>query len=174
MTHSTASTLRTPRRSLLVALGVGSLLASSVAAATAETCSSPSGSNEYSALLGRYIAAYNAHDTSSFGEIFTTTYWQRSGRNPPGLVAHIENARRLFAALPDLHLVVEDRIFGGEKIVARCLYTGTQRGRFLGVEPTGKEIKFGTIDIWRVENGKLAEHWDQVDFAGILQQLRSP
>jgi predicted ester cyclase len=43
---------------------------------------------------------------------------------------------------------------------------------FVGVEPTGKKVKFGTIDIWRVEDGKLAEHWDQVDFAGILKQLK--
>jgi predicted SnoaL-like aldol condensation-catalyzing enzyme len=29
----------------------------------------------------------------------------------------------------------------------------------------------GTIDIWRIENGKFAEHWDQVDFAGLQRQL---
>jgi predicted ester cyclase len=124
------------------------------------------------ALLERYVAAANAHDTSSFASIFTDTYLQRSGRSPPGLAAQIENARRLFTALPDLHLAIEDRIFGGDKIVARCTYTGTQNGKFLGVEPTGKQIKFGTIDIWRVEGDKLAEHWDQVDLAGILKQLR--
>jgi predicted ester cyclase len=124
------------------------------------------------ALLERYVAAVNAHDTRSFANIFTDTYLQRSGRSPPGLAAQIENAQRLFTALPDLHLAIEDRIFGGDKIVARCAYTGTQNGKFLGVEPTGKQIKFGTIDIWRVEGDKLAEHWDQVDLAGILKQLR--
>jgi predicted ester cyclase len=123
-------------------------------------------------LLERYVAAVNAHDTSSFASIFTDAYLQRSGRSPPGLAAQIENAQRFFTALPNLHLVIEDRIFSGDKIVARCTYSGTQSGKFLGVEPTGKQIKFGTIDIWRVEGGKLAEHWDQVDFAGILKQLR--
>jgi predicted ester cyclase len=124
------------------------------------------------ALLERYVAAVNAHDTSSFASIFTDTYLQRSGRSPPGLAAQIENAQRIFTALPDLHLVIEDRIFGGDRIVARCTYTGTQSGKFLGIEPTGKQIRFGTIDIWRVEGDRLAEHWDQVDFAGILKQLR--
>jgi predicted ester cyclase len=142
------------------------------AALAAEDCASPVDIAASSALLDRYIAAVNSHDTSSFAEIFTETYLQRSGRNPPGLAAHIESARRLYAALPDLHLVVDDRIFGGDKIVGRCTYTGTQHGTFLGIEPTGREIKFGTIDIWRVEGGKMAEHWDQVDFAGILKQLR--
>ena len=162
----------TNRRTLLAGFAAGAILAPAMAARAATGCPSAE-RTAASALLDRYIAAYNAHDTSSFGEIFTETYLQRSGRNAPGLAAHIESARRLFAALPDLRLVVEDRIFDGDKIVARSSYTGTQRGPFLGVEPTGKEIRFGTIDIWRVEGGKLAEHWDQVDFAGILRQLRA-
>jgi steroid delta-isomerase-like uncharacterized protein len=123
-------------------------------------------------LLERYIEAYNAHDTSSFDQIFAENYLQRSGRGPSGLAAHIESAKRFFTALPDLSLVVEDRIFADDRIVARCTYSGTHLGVFVGVEPTGRKLKFGTIDIWRVEGGKLAEHWDQVDFAGILKQLK--
>ena len=89
------------------------------------------------------------------------------------LAAQIENAKRFFAALPDLKLTIEDRIIEGDKIVARCTYSGTQLGVFLGVPPTGKWITFGTIDIWRVEEGKFAEHWDQVDFVGVLKQLKA-
>ena len=163
----------TNRRTLIAALGASSFLMPDMAALAADDCAPSTEGAAASALLDRYSAAVNAHDTSSFAEIFTEAYLQRSGRNPPGLAAQVENARRLYAALPDLRLVVEDRIFGGDKIVARCSYTGTQRGTFLGIEPTGREIKFGTIDIWRVEGGKLAEHWDQVDLAGILRQLRA-
>jgi predicted ester cyclase len=163
----------TDRRTVLAGLGVSSLVMPTTAAFAAPNCASSTESAANSALLDRYIAAVNAHDTNSFSDIFTQTYLQRSGRNPPGLAAQIENAQRFFAALPDLQLAVEDRIFAGDKIVARCTYTGTQRDTFLGVAPTNKEIKFGTIDIWRVEDGKLAEHWDQVDFAGILKQLRT-
>jgi predicted ester cyclase len=164
----------TERRTVLglAALGAGVLLIPAAPAHAAADCTSPSDATANAALLDLYLAAVNAHDTSSFANIFTDTYLQRSGRGPSGLAAQIENAQRFFTALPDLHLVIEDRIFGGDKIVARCTYTGTQSGKFLGVEPTGKQIKFGTIDIWRVEGGKLAEHWDQVDFAGILKQLR--
>jgi predicted ester cyclase len=162
----------TERRTVLglAVLGAGALLIP--AAHAAADCASPSDATANGELLDRYLAAVNAHDTSSFASIFTDAYLQRSGRSPPGLAAQIENAQRFFTALPNLHLVIEDRIFSGDKIVARCTYSGTQSGKFLGVEPTGKQIKFGTIDIWRVEGGKLAEHWDQVDFAGILKQLR--
>ncbi len=162
----------TNRRTLLVAIGTGSLL-SPATMARADECPGSADQAKNAALLDRYVAAINAHETASFSEIFTETYLQRSGRSPVGLAAQIDNARRFFNALPDLHLVVEDRILSADKIVARCTYTGTHRGTFVGVEPTGKQIKFGTIDIWRVEDGKLAEHWDQVDFAGILKQLRN-
>jgi predicted SnoaL-like aldol condensation-catalyzing enzyme len=40
--------------------------------------------------------------------------------------------------------------------------------------PTGKQVTIKTIDIWRVEGGKLAEHWDVIDIAGIRQQLAPP
>jgi predicted ester cyclase len=161
----------TSRRMLIAT--VGSLLLPGTVAQAVD-CPASTDRTTNSDLLDRYVAAYNAHDTRSFPEIFTETYLQRSGRNPAGLAAQIDSARRLFNALPDLNLVVEDRIFGGDKIVARNTWTGTHRGAFLGIEPTGKQIRFGTIDIWRVEDGKLAEHWDQVDFAGILNQLRNP
>jgi predicted ester cyclase len=42
-----------------------------------------------------------------------------------------------------------------------------------GIAPTGRKISFATIDIWRVECGKLAEHWDLVDTVGLQKQLRS-
>jgi len=159
----------TDRRTLLAALAAGPLLAPAVARA-ADACT---GANDaaLAALLDRYVAAANAHDTSSFPTIFDENYMQRSGRSPNGLAAQTANAQRLFTALPDLHLAIEDRIFAGDRIVARCTYTGTQKGTFLGIAPTGKAISFGTIDIWRVAGGRLAEHWDQVDFAGIRKQL---
>jgi hypothetical protein len=80
----------------------------------------------------------------------------------------IKGLRNIF---PDLHLTVEDRIFGGDKIVARNTWTATHRGAFLGIEPTGKHVTFTTIDIWRVVGGKLAEHWDVIDIAGLQKQL---
>src|SRR3954469_18988563 len=50
-----------------------------------------------SALLDRYVAAVNAHDTSTFGDIHAENYIQHSGRSPSGLAAQIENFRTIFA-----------------------------------------------------------------------------
>lgn len=125
-----------------------------------------------SALLDRYVAAINAHDTSTFGDIHTENYIQHSGRSPNGLAAQIENFRAIFARMPDVQVRVEDRIIQGDKVVARMAFSATHSQPLQGIAPTGKRFTLRTIDIWRIENGKLAEHWDVVDYAGLQKQLR--
>jgi steroid delta-isomerase-like uncharacterized protein len=125
-----------------------------------------------SSLLDRYVAAVNAHDTGPFPELFTETYIQHSGRSPSGLAAQVENFRRLLASMPDLRLQVEDRIIAGDKVVARNTYSATHTQTIRDIPPTGKAFAFRTIDIWRVENGKFAEHWDLTDVAEALNKLR--
>jgi predicted ester cyclase len=117
------------------------------------------------------VAAINALDLSAFPAIFTESYIQHSGRSASGLPAQIENAQRLHATWPDIHMQVEDRIIDADKVVARCLYAGTHSQTVRGFAPTGRKITFATIDIWRVEGGKFAEHWDLVDVAGMEKQL---
>jgi predicted ester cyclase len=124
------------------------------------------------ALLGKYVAALNARDTSSFPEIHTESYIQHSGRSASGLAAQIENFRGIFGRMPDLQVRLEDSIFAGDRIVARMSYAATHTQPLAGIAPTGRRFTLRTIDIWRVEDGKLAEHWDLVDFAGLQRQLR--
>jgi predicted ester cyclase len=112
------------------------------------------------ALFERYVAAVNDNDDALRRQVFAEPYIQHGG---------IKGLRDIF---PDLHLTVEDRIFGGNKIVARDTWTGTHRGAFLGIEPTGRQVTINTIDIWRVAGDKLAEHWDIIDTAGLQKQLR--
>jgi len=162
------------RRDVL-AMGV---LAGAVVAATSwrahagEACpSGDTGADGSAALLERYVAAVNAHDTSSFPELFTEGYIQHSGRSPSGLAAQIENFRRIVATMPDVQMRVEDRIIAGDRVVARNTYSATHTQPIRGVPPTGKPFTFRTIDIWRVENGKFAEHWDLTDAGEVMRQL---
>ena len=125
-----------------------------------------------SALLDKYVAAVNARDTASFGDIHAENYIQHSGRSPNGLAAQVENFRTIFARMPDVEARVEDRVIQCDKIVARMALSATHTQPMQGIAPTGRRFTLRTIDIWRVENGKLAEHWDVVDYAGLQKQLR--
>jgi steroid delta-isomerase-like uncharacterized protein len=165
----------TTRRDALAAatLGAAALLMRAGSAAAAGDCRTSADAEAAAlALLDRYVAAANSGDTGDFPNIFAEDYIQHSGRSPSGLAAQVANAERLRAALPDRHLVIEDRIVGGDRLVARCTYTGTHRGAFRGFAPTGKVLTIRTIDIWRIANGRLAEHWDVVDFADVEKQIR--
>jgi predicted ester cyclase len=163
----------TNRRNLFTfaALGTAAAIAPLRVLHATDGCSSSLASSPNAAILDRYVAAINALDLSAFPAIFTESYIQHSGRSASGLPAQIENAQRLHATWPDIHMQVEDRIIDADKVVARCLYAGTHSQTVRGFAPTGRKITFATIDIWRVEGGKFAEHWDLVDVAGMEKQL---
>jgi len=163
----------TTRREMTVAAGLGG--ATLLAAARREAFGAGDGATDPAAaraLLDRYVAAVNAHDTSVFAEIFTQSYIQHSGRSPSGLAAQVENFRRIIASMPDVRMTVDDRIVEGDKIVARTTYSATHTQPLRGIAPTGKAFTFRTIDIWRIENGKFAEHWDLTDAAEVIGKLR--
>ena len=151
----------------------GTTVATSARRAWAEGACPPgdAAAGASAALLDRYVAAVNAHDTSSFPELFTDTYIQHSGRSPSGLAAQIENFRRIMTTMPDVRMRIEDRIIAGDRVVARTTYSATHTQTIRGVPPTGKAFSFRTIDIWRVENGKFAEHWDLTDAGDVIRQL---
>ena len=50
-------------------------------------------------------------------------------------------------------------------------YYGTHQGEFLGVAPTGRKIQFETVDVMRVHNGKITEHWGVANLFSLMQQL---
>ncbi len=66
---------------------------------------------------------------------------------------------------------IEDEITEGDKVVARVVMHGRHVGEFLGKEPTGNEFATKQIHIWRLEDGKMIEHWSVRDDLGQALQL---
>jgi predicted ester cyclase len=54
---------------------------------------------------------------------------------------------------------------------ARVAFRDTHRGEFQGIPPTGKEVAFTGIEVNRVRDGKVEEHWVELDLLGVLQRL---
>ena len=75
------------------------------------------------------------------------------------------------AAMPDMDFLIEDLFAGGDRVGFRVKIRGTHTGTFLGVAPTGKQIEVTAIDIARLENGKIVDHWGEMDMAGLMRQL---
>ena len=92
-----------------------------------------------------------------------------------GLPPTREGVRILFGALraafPDLVVDIHEQIGEGEKVVTRKTFSGTHRGDFMGVPPSGNRIAFEVIDILTVRDDKIREHRLQMDQLGLLKQL---
>jgi len=69
----------------------------------------------------------------------------------------------LLSGFSDYRAEIQMIIAEGDMVVARVEWTGTQDGPFQGRPATGNKLRFSTADFFRVENGKLVEHWDVVD-----------
>jgi ketosteroid isomerase-like protein len=96
--------------------------------------------------------------------------WERR-RLPPNREAGKMLFKMFATAAPGYH-VIEDLIAEGDKVVARLKAYGTHEGELMGIPRTGKQIEMSGIVIWRIADGKIVEHWAQIDVAGLMQQLR--
>jgi predicted ester cyclase len=89
-------------------------------------------------------------------------------QGPDGLRETVSWLRGLWGPM---HADVEDEICEGDKVVARVTMHGRHLGEFLGTAPTGKEFGAEQIHIWRIEDGKVIEHWSVRDDLGQALQL---
>ncbi len=76
-----------------------------------------------------------------------------------------------YEAFPDLKHTFEDQIAEGDKVVTRLTFRGTHQGAFQGIPATGKKIAVEATVIDRIVDGKLVEHWSNLDSLGLMQQL---
>jgi steroid delta-isomerase-like uncharacterized protein len=127
------------------------------------------------ALVGRLVEEiFNQRDMSVIDKIFSPDFVENE-ELPPGIPPGREAPRAMFSmlhnAFPDFKATIEQLIAEGDKVVLLMTWTGTQGGEFLGIPPTGKRISINVIDIIRVADGKIVEHWGVMDSAKMMQQL---
>lgn len=94
---------------------------------------------------------------------------------PPGIPPGREAPKVLFSmlrsAFPDLKATIEHLIAEGDKVVLHMTWTGTHKGEFMGIPPTGKGISITVMDILGIAEGKFVEHWGVMDSMAMMQQL---
>jgi steroid delta-isomerase-like uncharacterized protein len=129
---------------------------------------------ENKALIRRWIEAYNERDLQAEAEVLAPDYVAHVPAAPgplEGLEAWRQFSGSFAEAFPDIRLTVEEIFSEGEMVAARVAFRGTHRGEFQGIPPTGKEVAFTSIEVNRVRDGKVEEHWVELDLLGLMQQL---
>lgn len=123
---------------------------------------------ENKAIVRRWIEAYNKRNLD-FDEFIASDYVDHTNQvNRDGLKQLFDIGLK---AYPDWHETIEDIIAEDDKVWVHLSYTGTHKGEFMGLAPTGKKITSKAVDIYRIVNGKLAEYWNVTDNVNILKQI---
>lgn len=74
-------------------------------------------------------------------------------------------------AFPGYQLTAEEMIAEGDLIFVRTRFEGTHDGDLMGIAPTGKPVTIEIALTYRIENGKIVDHWMLADQLTMLQQI---
>ncbi|OFX15561.1 hypothetical protein A3K71_01485 [archaeon RBG_16_50_20] len=110
---------------------------------------------------------------SLLGDFVSESYVEH---NPtPDQSVGIEGVRRhiqlFFTVFSDTEYRLEDIVAEGNKVVARWTLSGMHSGDFLGMPPTGTRIETSGIDIYYLQEGKIKEHWHEMDMLRLMTEL---
>ena len=131
-------------------------------------------SEENKDVVRRWIEAYNERDLEAEAAVLAPDYVAHVSAAPgplEGLEAWRQFTVPFTEAFPDLRLTIQDIAAEGDTVAARVAFRGTHRGEFQGIPPTDKEVAFSSMEFNRVMDGKVEEHWVELDLFGLMQQL---
>ena len=118
----------------------------------------------------------NKRNFEIMSELFTPNYSFSSplGIEIKGADGFKEGMVRFSNAFPDIHCRIDDMFAEGDKVATRYTMTGTFKGEYMGVAPTGKKFEIIGILITCWVDGKEVKAWESRDMLGFYQQLRIP
>jgi steroid delta-isomerase-like uncharacterized protein len=104
-------------------------------------------------------------------DLVAVDFHNHEAPDSPGPEGFKATARWLRRAFPDYHAEVHELVADGDLIVGRLTVSGTHQSDFMGMPATGRSFSVQHLHMYRVEEGKLAEHWACRDDLGQLAQL---
>jgi len=114
----------------------------------------------------------NEHNVNGINHLFAPDF--RHHFKPPvrpGLEGFKDVGRMMNTAFPDVVVTEEDLIAGDDKVVERSSAIATHRAPLMGEQPTNKEVRWTEIHIYRIRDGKIAEHWVEFAMLELLKQI---
>ena len=129
---------------------------------------------ENKAIVRRYLdEAWTKRNVNIIDELMAPDYARYlPGQDKPlDREAQKQRIASFHKAMPDMVFIVDDLFAEGDRVVFRITLRGTHQGTFMGVAPGGKQLTVTAIDIARLENGKIVDHWGQMDMLGLMRQL---
>ena len=129
------------------------------------------GIEEHKAVVRRFVGEVFVQGNGQaidelVAEDFVGHTWGNADRE--GLKAAM---RRVAQGLADVSFTIEDLIAEGDRVAVRLTASARHVGDFMGLPATGRSYEIGEIHVFRLRDGRIAEHWHQYDQLGMLRQL---
>jgi ketosteroid isomerase-like protein len=126
------------------------------------------------ALVTKTFDELNKKNADVYQELYAPEYrWHFPSNNPKGMTRDEESGfvKLLWAGFPDIHWKIAEMFAHRDMVVVRFTNTGTHKGEYQGLLPTGKSFESGGIWTARIKDGKLVEVREEADVLGWMQQL---
>jgi predicted ester cyclase len=127
------------------------------------------------AVSRRWIDVFNERDDAAEADVRAQDYVAHAPASLEPTPLDSEAWTRFLAGFvegfPDLQLTVEDAVGEGDLVAQRIHFAGTHTGEFQGLPPTHRKVEFSGLELNRFVDGRVAEHWFQLDSLTLLQQL---
>jgi predicted ester cyclase len=124
---------------------------------------------EHRSLYLSYLEHCNARDLERMASFYTSTI--KVNEVPVGPAAGAAQFEHLFSAFPDWHWEVRNLVVDGDHIAVHFAVTGTHRGAFQEIEPTGPRVTTSEFTFYRLEDGKFAQVWGLADMDAVMRQI---
>jgi predicted ester cyclase len=126
------------------------------------------------AVIRRFVEeVQNNQDWAAYDELNDPGFVNLSA--PPGAPADREGGKfalqALASAYPDAVVTIDDMFAEGDAVITKKTFTGTNEGEFMGVPATGRPVTLQYVDIMRVRDGRIIDHWNVMDQLSWMIQL---
>ena len=119
-----------------------------------------------------YDKVFRQHDLNAVERFMHGDYIQHNPDADQGSRGFIEFHSGFFAAIPDHCATIIQLVAEGDLVYVYNRITGTHTGPgFLDHPPTGNKIEYDVVDMFRLRDGKLCEHWDVADTRALFSQV---
>ncbi len=126
------------------------------------------------AVVRRFIEeVQNKKNMDAFDELNAEDFVNLSA--PPGMPTDRAGGKMFLggflSAFPDSEVTVDDMIAEGDRVATKKTFTGTHTGEFMGIPASGNRVTLQYVDILRLRDGRIIEHWLSMDQLSFMQQL---
>lgn len=125
-------------------------------------------------LVEAFVRAVDDRDMDAMADLLDPDFVDRTpvagqDAGPTGFVR--DKLGALVEAFPDLTIEAGDTVVEGERVAWRWTVRGTNTGSFAGHRPTGRSVSFQGLNLERLVDGRIQEHWSIHDTLTMLDQL---